>query len=116
MEARLIALEERLRQTEEVLVQERLARQTAETAKQTVGAQPAAGLVPGTQSLVDTRAIGKTPTFSGDVDPKGQPEGMPWSWSFIFRSNLGAMDPAETRLLQRSETNVRILQLLTTHP
>ena len=30
MEARVIALEERLRQTEEVLVAERLARQTAE--------------------------------------------------------------------------------------
>ena len=41
IEARLIALEDRLRQTEEVLVAERLARQTAEAARQTVGPQPA---------------------------------------------------------------------------
>ena len=40
MEARLIALEERLKQTEDVLVVERLARQTAEAARQTVGPQP----------------------------------------------------------------------------
>ena len=37
MKARLIALEDRLRQTEEVLVVERLARQTAEAVQQTVG-------------------------------------------------------------------------------
>ena len=46
MEARLIALEERLRQTEDVSVSERLARQTAEAAQQAVG-----------PSLVDTKAI-----------------------------------------------------------
>ena len=40
MEARLIALEERLRQTEDLLVAERLARQIAEAA--TVGPQPQA--------------------------------------------------------------------------
>ena len=40
MEARLIVLEERLRQTEDVLVSERLARQTAEAAQQAVGPQP----------------------------------------------------------------------------
>ena len=68
MEARLIALEERLRQTEDVLVAERLARQTAEAAQQTVGPQPqpaGAGVgggserPPGLPSLVDTKAIGK---------------------------------------------------------
>ena len=37
MEARLIALEDRLRQTEEVLVAERFARQTAEAAQQPAG-------------------------------------------------------------------------------
>ena len=37
------------------------------------------------QSLVDTKAIGKPPTFSGDIDTNGQPEGLPWSqWSFVF--------------------------------
>ena len=40
MEARLIALEERLRQTEDVLVSERPARQTAVPAQQAVGPQP----------------------------------------------------------------------------
>ena len=82
MEARLIALEDRLRQTEEVLVAERLARQTAEAAQQTVGLEPAGGggeRPPGWPSLVDTKASGKHPTFSGDVDVNGQPEGMPWS-------------------------------------
>ena len=75
MEARLIALEDRL----EVLVAERLARQTAGAAQQTVGPQPAdgGGEPPGLPSLVDTKAIGKPPTFSGDVDVNGQPEGMP---------------------------------------
>ena len=60
MEARMIALEERLRQTKEVLVAERLARQAAETAQQTVGPQPAGAgggggeRLPGLPSLVDT--------------------------------------------------------------
>ena len=112
MEARVIALEERLRQTEEVLVAERLARQTAEAAQQTVGPQPAGAgdggeRPPGLPSLVDTKAIGKPPTFSGDIDVNGQPEGMTWSqWIFAFRSYLGAFDPAATRLLRQVETNV----------
>ena len=67
MEARMIALEERLRQTEDVLVAERLARQTAGAAQQTLGPQPqraGAGAgggserPPGLPSLVDTKAIG----------------------------------------------------------
>ena len=83
----MAALVNRLRQTEEVLVQERLARQTAEAAQQTAGAQVSIGeRVSGVHNLVDTKAIGKPPTFSGDVDPNGRPEGMPRSqWSFIFR-------------------------------
>ena len=55
MDARLTALEDRLRRTEEVLVAERLTRQTAEAAQQTVGTQPAGGeRPPGLPSLVDT--------------------------------------------------------------
>ena len=68
MEARLIALEERLRQTEDVFVSERLARQTAGAAQLAVGPQPAGAGVgggserpPGLPSLVDTKAIGKLP-------------------------------------------------------
>ena len=103
-----------LRQTEDVLVSERLARQTAEAAQQAVGPQPAGAGVgggserpPGLPSLVDTKAIGKHPTFSGDVDVNGQPEGMPWSqWSFVFRSCVGAFDPTATRLLRQVESIV----------
>ena len=86
------------------------------TPQQTVGPQPqpagaSAGggseRPPGLPSLVDTKTIGKPPPFSGDVDPNGQPEGMPWSqWSFVFRSYLGAFDPTATRLLRQVESNV----------
>ena len=112
MEARMIAFEERLRQTKGVLLAERLARQTAEAAQQTVGPQPAGAggggeRSPGLPSLVDTKAVGKPPMFSGDVDVNGQLEGMPWSqWSFVFRSYFGAFDPTATRLLRQVETNV----------
>ena len=105
MEARLIALEDRLRQTEEVLVPERLARQTAEAARQTMGPQPAGAgggseRPPGLPGLVDTKAIGKPATFSGDVDMKGKHEGMPWSqWSVVLRSTA-------TSLLRQVESNV----------
>ena len=112
MEARLIALEERLRQTEDVLVSVRLARQTAEAAQQAVGPQPqpAGASVgggserpPGLPSLVDTTAIGKPPTFCGDVDVNGQPEGMPWSqWSFVSRSYLGPVRPDSNQVAETS--------------
>ena len=107
MEARVIASEE--------VIAERLARQTAEAAQQTVGPQPAGagggGQGPsGLPSLVDTKAIGTPRTFSGDIDENGQPEGMAWSqWSFVFRSYLGAFDPTATRLLRQVETNVEDL-------
>ena len=61
MEARLTALENRLRQTEEALVAERLARQTAEVAQQTVGTWPAG---------IDAEETGTLQMFSGDVDFK----------------------------------------------
>ena len=106
----------RTSKTEDVLVAERLARQTAEAAQQTAGPlpQPAGAGAgggserpPGLPSLVDTKAIGNRPTFSGDVDVNGQPEGMPWSqWSFVFQSYLGAFDPKATRLLRQVESNV----------
>ena len=61
MEAQLIALENRLRQRERALVVERLARQTAEVAQQTVGTWPAG---------VDAEEIGTLPMCSGEVDLK----------------------------------------------
>ena len=68
MEARLAVLEDRQRQTEEVLVAERLARKTAEAAQQAVGPTgPVGERTPVSQSFVDTRAIGKLPPFSGDI-------------------------------------------------
>ena len=100
MEVRLIALEDRLIQTEEVLVAERRWDQPA-------GAGAGGERLLGLPSLVDTKAIGKLPTFSGVVDVNGQPEGMPWSqWSFVFRSYLGAFDPTATRLLRQVEPHV----------
>ena len=96
MEARLAAVEDRLRQTEEVLVQER--GQTAEAAQQGVGAQaPIGERASGVQSLVDTKAIGKPPTFSGDVDPNGQPEGMPWSQWSSFSAATSGVRPGRDR-------------------
>ena len=117
-EARLIALEGRLRQTEEVFVAERLPRQSAEAVQQTVGPQPVGSgggseRPPGLPSLVDTKAIGKHPTFSGDFDVTGQPEGMPWSqWSSVLWSYLGAFDPTATRLLRQMESNVEDLVIV----
>ena len=55
MEARLTALENRLTQTERAMVVERLARQTAEVAHQTVGTWPAG---------VDAEEIGTLPMFA----------------------------------------------------
>ena len=107
MEVRLAALEERLRQTEEVLVEERLARQT-EAAQQAMGSSILTGeRVLTVQSLVDTKPIGRPSTFSGDIDASGQPEDIPWSqWSFVFRSYHGAYDSVATRLLQQVEAKV----------
>ena len=59
MEARLTALENRLRQTERALVVERLARQAAEVTQQTMETWPAG---------VDAEEIGTLPMFSGDID------------------------------------------------
>ena len=70
MEARLTALESRLRQTERALVVGRRAsRQTAEVAQQTVGTWPAG---------VDAEEIGTHPMFSGDVDLSEQSDSVPW--------------------------------------
>ena len=68
MEARLTALEKSLRQTEKALVMERLARQTAEVAQQTLGTWPAG---------VDAEEIGTLPIFSGGVDLSGRTDSVP---------------------------------------
>ena len=76
MEARLTALENRLRQTERALVVERLARQTAAVAQQTVGTWPAG---------VDAEEIGALPMLSGNIDLSERTDSMPWSqWSLTI--------------------------------
>ena len=88
MEARLIALENRLRQTERALVVERLARQTAEVAQQTVGTWPAG---------IDTEEIRTLLMFSGDIDLNERTASMPWSqWSYY-------PDPELLRKVQSDE-------------
>ena len=98
METRLTALENRLRQTETALVVERLARQTAEVAQQTVGTWPAG---------VDAEEIGTLPMFSGDVDSTEQTDSVPWSqWSLTIRSYFGKFNRTTTWMLQQVETSV----------
>ena len=98
MEARLTALDNGLRQTERALVVERLARQTAEVAQQTVGTWPAG---------VDAEEIGTLPMFSGDVDSSEQTNSVPWSqWSLAIRSNFGKFNRTTAWVLQQVETSV----------
>ena len=89
-------LENHLRQTEKSLVAERLVRQTAEVAQQTVETWPAG---------IDAEAIGRLPMFSGDIDLSGRTDSMPWSqWSLTVRSYFGKFNQTATRLLQQVET------------
>ena len=98
MAARLTALENRLRQTERALVVERLARQIAEVAQQTVGAWPAG---------VDAEEIGTLPMFSGDVDLGEQPDSVPWfQWSLTIRSYFGKSNRTTAGMLQQVGTRV----------
>ena len=98
MEARLTALENRLRQTERALVVERLARQTAEVAQQTVGTWPAG---------VDAEGIGTLPMSSGDVYSSEQTNSVPWShWSLTIRSYFGKFNRTTAWMLQQVETSV----------
>ena len=98
MEARLTALENRLRQAEKALVAERLARQTAKVAQRTVKTWPAG---------VDAHEIGRLPMFSGDIDLSGRTYSMPWpQWSLTERSYFGKFNQTATKLLQQVETRV----------
>ena len=98
MEARLTTLENRLRQTEKALVAERLARQTAEAAHQTVETWPAG---------LDAEAIGRLTVFSGDIDLSGRTDSMPWSqWSLTVQRYFRKFSQTETRLLQQVEASV----------
>ena len=77
---------------------ERLARQTAEVAQQTVGTWPAG---------VDAEEIGTLPMFSGDVDLREQTDSVPWSqWSLTIRNYSGKFGRTTTWMLQQAETSV----------
>ena len=77
---------------------ERLARQTAQVAQQTVGTWPAG---------VDAEEIGTLPMFSGDVDSSEQTDSVPWSqWSLTIRSYFGKFNRTTTWMLQQVETSV----------
>ena len=67
METRLVVLENRLKQTEEVLAMERLAQRFAESAQQMVGTH-SAGIEKslGTTGLVGAKETGEPPTSSGE--------------------------------------------------
>ena len=98
MEARLTALENRLRQTERPLVVERLARQTAEVAQQTVGTWP---------DGVDAEENGTLPMFRGDIDLSERTDSMPRSqWSLTIGSCFGKFNRTTAWMLQQVETSV----------
>ena len=85
-------------QTERALVVERLARQTAEVAQQTVGTWPAGA---------DAEEIGTFPMFSGHIDLSEQSDSVPWSqWSLTIRSYFGKFNRTTAWMLQQVETSV----------
>ena len=102
MEARLVVLENRLRQTEEVLVMGRLAQQFAESSQQMVFPQ-SAGIERslGATGLVGAKETGEPPTSSGASGLSCQDESMTWHlWGLIFWSCLGAFERMMKGLLR----------------
>ena len=77
---------------------ERLARQTAEVARQTVETWPAG---------VDAEEIGTLPMFNGDVDLSERTDSVPWSqWTLTIRSYFGKFNRTTAWMLQQVETSV----------
>ena len=102
MEARLVVLDNRLRQTEEVLVMGRLAQRFAESAQQMVGTQ-STGVERylGATGLVGAKETGEPPTSSGESGMSSQAEGMALHlWSLIFWSCFGAFEQMMIGLLR----------------
>ena len=102
MEARLVVLESRLKQTEEVLVMERLAQWSAESAQQMVGTQSAGTEKSfGTTGLVGAKETGEAPTSSGESSLSSQIGDITLHlWSLILWSCLGAFEQMVTGLLR----------------
>ena len=102
METRLVVLENRLKQTEEVLVMDRLAQRFAESAQQTVGTQ-SAGIERslGATGLVGAKESGEPPTSSGESGLSSQAGRITLHlWSRILWSCLGAFAQMVSRLLR----------------
>ena len=101
MEVRLVVLENRLSQTEEVLVMGRLAQPFAESAQQMVGQSAGIERSLGATGLVGARETGEPPTSSGESGLSSQAEGMTWHlWSLIFWSCVGAFEQVMIGLLR----------------
>ena len=102
MEARLVVLENRLRQTEEVLVIGRLARWFAESAQQMVGTQ-SGGIERslGATGLVGAKETGEPPASSRESGLSSQAEGMALHpCSLILWRSLGAFEQVMVGLLR----------------
>eukprot|EP00959_Pyramimonas_sp_CCMP1952_P059442 1241371-Pyramimonas_sp.AAC.1 len=97
MEARLTAAEQQIADRTAELTEARRVIDQMSTAGPAAAGAAAAPQQPsrGESSLVDTRALGKPPLFSGDLTADGKPEGgLAWpQWSFTFRAYAGAFDP-----------------------
>ena len=109
METRLVVLVERLKQTEEVLVMERLAQRSAESAQQMVGTQ-SAGIEKslGATGLVGAKETGEPPTSSGESGLSSQAGDITLHlWSLIFWSCLGSFEQMVTGLLRNVEAKER---------
>ena len=102
MEARLVVFDNRLKQTEEVMVMERLAQRFAESAQMMVGTQ-SAGIEksPEATGLVGAKETGEPPTSSGESGLSCQAGDITLHlWSLILWSCLGAFEQVVTGLLR----------------
>ena len=102
MEARLDVLDNRPKQTGEVLVMKRLAQRFAESAQQMVGTQ-SAGIEKslGATGLVGAKETGEPPTSSGESGLSSLAGDITLHlWSLVLRSCLGALEQMVTGLLR----------------
>ena len=99
---RLVVCDHRLKQTQEVLVMERLAQWFAESAQQMVGLQ-SAGIEKsfGATGLLGAKETGEPPTSSGESGSNSQAGDITLHlWSLILWSCLGAFEQMVTGLLR----------------
>ena len=98
--------DQKVQQLEQQLqaTQQQLAGLLAQQAQQAAATQPPRS--PREKPLVDTRAIGKPGSFSGDLDETGKGVGESWSlWSFTFRAYAGALSGEMRIYLEKVQAN-----------